>query len=54
MGAANGLFLAAKLPCTLADLTESKRPGTSNKIEIHSAVVNRLYLLFSFVKLVET
>ena len=35
-------------------LTVSKRPGTSYQIEIHFAVVNRLYLLFSFVKLVET
>ena len=38
----------------LADLTVSKRPGTSNQIEIHFAVVNHLYLLFFFVKLVET
>ena len=38
----------------LADLTVSKRPGTGNQIEIHFAVVNHLYLLFSFVKLVET
>ena len=38
----------------LADLTVSKRPGTSYQIEIHVAAVNRLYLLFSFVKLVET
>ena len=36
----------------LADLTVSKRPGTSYQIEMH--VVNHLYLLFSFVKLVET
>ena len=39
---------------TLADLTVGKRPGTSYQIEIHFAVVNHLYLLFSFVKLVET
>ena len=39
---------------TLADLTLSKRPGTSYQIEIHFAVVNHSYLLFSFVKLVET
>ena len=38
----------------LADQTVSKRPGTSYQIEIHFAVVNHLYLLFSFVKLVET
>ena len=35
-------------------LTVGKRPGTSYKIEIHFPVVNHLYLLFSFVKLVET
>ena len=40
--------------CELADLTMSKRPGTSYQIEIHFAVVNRLYLLFFFTKLVET
>ena len=33
----------------LADLTVSKRPGTSHQIEIHFAVVNHLYLLFPFV-----
>ncbi len=38
----------------LADLTVSKRPGTSNRIEIHFAVFNHLYLCFSFVKLAET
>ena len=38
----------------LAGLTTSKRPGTSCQIEMHFAVVNHLYLLFSFVKLVET
>ena len=38
----------------LADLTVSKRPGTSNRIEIHFAVVNHLYLCFSFLKLAET
>ena len=32
----------------------SRRPGTSYQIEIHFAVVNHLYLLFSFLKLVET
>ena len=37
-----------------ADLTVSKRPGTSFRIEIHFAVFNRLYLLFSFIKLVKT
>ena len=38
----------------LADLVVSKRPGTSYQIDMHFAVVNHLYLLFSFVKLVET
>ena len=38
----------------LADLTVSEGPGTSYQIEIHFAVVNHLYLLFSFMKLVET
>ena len=37
-----------------ADLTVSKRPGTSYQIEIHFAVVNHLYFLFSLVNLVET
>ena len=37
-----------------ADLTVSKRPGTSYQIKIHFAVFNHLYLLFSFIKLVET
>ena len=37
--------------CLPADLTVS---GTSYRIEIHFAVFNRLYLLFSFMKLVET
>ncbi len=31
----------------LADLSVSKRPGTSNRIEIHFAVFNHLYLSFS-------
>ena len=38
----------------LADLTVSKRPGTSYRIKIHFAVFNHLYLLFSFMKLVDT
>ena len=38
----------------LADLTVSKRPGNSYQIEIHFAVLNHLYLLFSSLKLVET
>ena len=38
----------------VADRTVSKRPGTSHQIEIHFAVVNHLYLLFSFEKVVET
>ena len=29
-----------------ADLTVSKRPGTSNRIESHFAVFNHLYLCF--------
>ena len=37
-----------------ADLTVSKRPGTIHRIEIHFGVFNHLYLLFSFMKLVET
>ena len=38
----------------LDDLTVNKRPGTSYQIEIDFAVVNHLYLLFSFAKLVKT
>ena len=38
----------------LADLTVSERPGTSFQIEIHFTVLNRLYILFSFMKFVET
>ena len=38
----------------LADLTVSKRPGTCYQLEIHFAVFNHLYLLFSFVNLVDT
>ncbi len=41
-------------PHIAADLTVSKRPGTSNRIEIHFAVFNNLYLCFSFMKLAET
>ena len=41
-------------PNKLADLTVSERSGTSYQIEIHFAVVNHLYLLFSSMKLVET
>ena len=37
-----------------ADLTVSKKPGTSYRIKIHFAVFNHLYLLFSFMELVET
>ena len=38
-----------------ADLTVSKRPGTSYRIKIHFAVFNHLkYLSFSFMKLVGT
>ena len=48
------LVLVAAVKSKLADLTVSKRPGTINQIEIHFAVVSHLYLLFSFVKLVET
>ena len=42
------------LACKLADLTVSKRPGTSDRIEIHFPVFKPLYLLFSCMKLVET
>ena len=38
----------------LADLTMSKRAGTSFQIEIHFTIFNRFYLLFSFTKRVET
>ena len=38
----------------LADLTVSKKSGTSYQIGIHLDVVHHLYLSFSFVKLVET
>ena len=38
----------------LADLTVSERPGTSYRIEIRFLVLNYLYLLFFFMKLVET
>ena len=34
------------LSCHLADLTVSKRPGTSNKIEIHFAVL--ITYIFAF------
>ena len=37
-----------------ANLTVSKRPGTSYRIIIHFAVFNHLYFVFSFMKLVET
>ena len=37
-----------------ADLTVSKRLGTSYRIKLHFAVFNHLYLLFSAMKLVET
>ena len=39
-----------------ADLTVSKWPRTSYglEIKIHFAVFNHLYILFSFMKLVET
>ena len=37
-----------------ADLTVSKGPGTSYRIKIHFAVSEHLYLLFSFMKIVET
>ena len=38
----------------LADVTVSKMPGTSIRIEIHFAVFNHLYLCVSFMKLAET
>ena len=50
----NKLYTRYTCMLTIADLTVSKGPGTSFRIEIHFAVVNHLYPLFSFVKLVET
>ena len=51
------LFLVAVIDFVLSvypgDLTVSKRPGTSFRIEIHFTVFNRVYLLFSFIKLVK-
>ena len=47
-------FRRRSVASLLADLTVSKRPGTSYHIEIHFDVVNHLYLLFSLVNLVET
>ena len=44
----------SKTAIALADLTVGRKPGTSYQIEILFADVNRLYLLFSFVKCVET
>ena len=49
--ASNDYFLLIYL---LADLTVSKRPGSSDRIEIHFPVFKSLYLLFSYMKLVET
>ena len=52
------IFIARLLPTACnshpADLTVSKRPGTSYGIKIHFAVFNHLYFLFFFMKLVET
>ena len=45
---------ASDVRSTLADLTVSKRPGTSGRTEIHFAVFNHLYLCLSFMKLAET
>ena len=50
----DSVFEDGKLGYDPAYLTVCKRPGTSYQIEIRFAVVNHLYLLFSFVKLVET
>ena len=50
----DGLVLHVKVGYCPADLTVSKRPGTSYRIKIHFAVFNHLHLLFSFMKLVET
>ena len=47
-------LVEVKSNLTPADLTVRKRHGTSYRIEIHFAVFNLLYLLFSFAKLVET
>ncbi len=43
------IMLGWKHKYTLADLTVGKRPGTSNRIEIHFAVFNHLYLCFSLI-----
>ena len=47
-------ILLKKIHVQLADLTVSKRPGTGNRIEIHFAIFNHLYLCFSGMKLAET
>ena len=49
-----GSYHVPNIQYNLADLTVSKRPGTSYQIESYFAVVNHLYPLFSFAKLVET
>ena len=38
----------------VADLTVSKRPGSSYQIEIHFAFYKHSYLLFAFIEAVET
>ena len=50
----NGATFEISFHATPADLTVSKRSGTSNRIEIYFAVFNHLYLYFSFMKLAET
>ena len=52
-GFTQGVSTQKRLPPP-ADLTVSKRPGTSNKIEIRFTVLNYFYLWFSFMKLTET
>ena len=48
------LLSLLQVSLSLADPAVSKRTGNSYRIEIHFAVFNRFYLLFSFMKLVET
>ena len=50
----HNLLMSAKKLLSTTNLTVSKRPGTRYQIEIHFDVFNRSYILFSFMKLVET
>ena len=53
MKTVHGLKVTLKI-IMRADVTVSKRPGTSYQIKIHFASFNHLYLLFPSMKLVET